>query len=352
MPQETEQQTAKRQRNDKPLNNLGRVIQRRKEMNISQEKIGAIVGVTRQAWSKIEKRYEDTAEKYSQEGIYDYPFSYAQMRSLNQLFEFSSGDALVPKNAPMAFDEGALFESLVKEAVNRDRLLVWNTLERICSASEKDLQILQQTVDIILIQSSSDTYAQSALLLSALKNAVSQSIHAQFQDDAALNHIYKKNVEKSRIWAKKKEKLRIKRQFWNECKKEYEKQIGINEEQAIVLNKQAMIDTQRARLDAKQANLEAERVKLEAEQAKIVKESAKIDADYSLLDPAVSKKEIKRRFAEEIERVLEDGRYESKDAFNVYFKRRMRNLLYKDISRNIENSIKTVIQRFLDHYIG
>lgn len=41
-----------------PLNNLGKVIQRRKELNISQEKIGHIVGLgSRQAWSSIEQKY-------------------------------------------------------------------------------------------------------------------------------------------------------------------------------------------------------------------------------------------------------------------------------------------------------
>lgn len=71
-----------------PLTNLGRVIERRKKLNIPQEEVAKVCSLTKQRWNQIEKAYQD-------DPCADRVFSFGEMHKLNLLYSPLSGEEKV-----------------------------------------------------------------------------------------------------------------------------------------------------------------------------------------------------------------------------------------------------------------
>lgn len=197
-----------------PINNLGRVIYYREKYGISQEKVADIMDMTYQGWSVNERKYKasyNSAQKAMctdlegkivgttgslsmgdmkpyLEMVHDYPFTSKQIHSLNILLRPPLEDALVDPNSPMVFNEHEIPIAALRDARYRDGLLTQNILECICGASEGDLKILRQTVDILV--GVDDIYSRrvekSAVLLSAIRNHVTDAIRQVIPHDECL----------------------------------------------------------------------------------------------------------------------------------------------------------------------
>lgn len=277
-----------------PLNNLGKVIQRRKELNISQETIGHIVGLgSRQAWNNIERKYDKSIKEYPNDGIYDYPFTAKQMIELNQILGFSAEDALAGQNDPMVFDERAILEAFFNDATDRDSILVTDALACICEAREEDLPILRQTVDVLIDRISAYKYEQSLLLLSAIRNSVSEGIRTLIPDDEALKHLYEECLQRARKEAEQKEEERIRKKYRDECRVLCEKE----------------------QIDNNQIEQEAE-----------------------------------RRYQEGILEVLKEGRYRSQKHFNNYLERALVKIFSDIVRDRVSTQIESKVRMFLNKY--
>lgn len=199
-----------------PMNNLGRVIYYRKEYGISQAKVAGIMGMTYQAWSVNERKYKasyNSAQKAMcadlegkiagttgslsmddmklyLEMVYDYPFTSKQIHALNILLRPPLEDALVDPNSPMAFNEHEILMAALRDARYKDGPLTRDVLACISKASEGNLRILRQTVDILIgigdIYPSTNTVEKSAVLSSAIRNHVTDAIRQVVPNDECL----------------------------------------------------------------------------------------------------------------------------------------------------------------------
>lgn len=216
-----------------PMNNLGRVIYYREKYDVSQAEVADIIGITPQGWSVHEKKYKSSyisaqekwlailGEKNTEsdnndspidvtpylEMVHDYPFTPQQIHRLNILLRPPLEDALEHPNSPMVFDEHAILMAALRDARYRDGLLTQNILECVAGASEENLGILRQTVDILI--GIDDVYPykveKTAFLLSAIRNHVTGAIHRVISNDECLD----KFVEKYLPIAKEKARERL-----------------------------------------------------------------------------------------------------------------------------------------------
>ena len=125
------------------LTALGRVIERRKKLNIPQEEVAKICGLTKQRWNQIEKAYQD-------DPCADRVFSFDEMHKLNLLLCFDESEALSTEREPVVFSEREIIERSFGDAMERDPFLTSLVLRRICESSEEDLTLLQQTASVLV----------------------------------------------------------------------------------------------------------------------------------------------------------------------------------------------------------
>ena len=197
-----------------PINNLGRVIHYREKYGVSQAAVANIMDMTYQGWSDNERKYKasynSAQEKWTAalrecnseadnnhshinmipylEMVRDYPFTPQQIHRLNILLRPPLEDALEDLNSPMVFNEYEILMAVLRDARYKDGLLTQNILECICGASEEDLKILRQTVDILV--GVDDIYSRrvekSAVLLSAIRNHVTDAMRQVVPNDECL----------------------------------------------------------------------------------------------------------------------------------------------------------------------
>lgn len=199
-----------------PMNNLGRVIYYREKYGISQAKVAAIMDMTYQGWSANERKYKasynsaqkamcadlegriagttgslsmDDMKPYL-EMVRDYPFTPKQIHALNILLRPPLEDALVDINYPIVPDEHKTLMDALRVACYKDSPLTLDVLACISEASEENLRILRQTVDILIgiddIYSNTNAVEKSAVLSSAIRNHVTNTIRQVVPNDECL----------------------------------------------------------------------------------------------------------------------------------------------------------------------
>ena len=95
------------------LTALGRVIERKKKLNIPQEEVAKVCGLTKQRWNQIEKTYQDDPRA-------DRAFSFDEMHKLNLLLCFDESTALSTEREPIVFSEREIIVRSFDEAMERD----------------------------------------------------------------------------------------------------------------------------------------------------------------------------------------------------------------------------------------
>lgn len=163
-----------------PLTNLGRVIERRKKLNIPQEEVAKVCGLTKQRWNQIEKAYQD-------DPCADRVFSFGEMHKLNLLLSFDENEALSTKREPVVFPEREIIERSFYDAMERDSFLTSLVLRRICESSEEDLTLLQQTASVLLGRGSSYKYDSLLVFYAALRKHIMRAICQIVPDEEALD---------------------------------------------------------------------------------------------------------------------------------------------------------------------
>ena len=147
------------------LNNLGRIISLRKEQGKSLSEVASAMEMTKEGWRQIEIAYNRTyqsaierlkhpaePEEINQifQTINDYPFSIQQMENLNQLFGLSVKNAVPDSSGPIAFSPDDFLQKQLENAAHRDLRLTQDILECISICGESDLQLLRQTITLLV----------------------------------------------------------------------------------------------------------------------------------------------------------------------------------------------------------
>ena len=163
-----------------PLTNLGRIIERRKKLNIPQEEVAKVCGLTKQRWNQIEKAYQD-------DPCADRAFSFAEMHKLNLLLCFDENEALSTEREPVVFPEREIIERSFCEAMERDSFLTSLVLRRICESSEEDLTLLQQTASVLVDGGIPYKYDSLLVFYAAMRKHIMRAICQIVPDEEALD---------------------------------------------------------------------------------------------------------------------------------------------------------------------
>ena len=178
-----------------PLTNLGRVIERRKKLNIPQEEVAKVCSLTKQRWNQIEKAYQDDA-------CADRVFSFGEMHKLNLLLSFDENEALSTKREPAVFSEREIIERSFYDAMERDSFLTSLVLRRICESSEEDLTLLQQTASVLVDGGIPYKYDSLLVFYAAMRKHIMRAICQIVPDEEALDSFVssvKKTMEEESI---------------------------------------------------------------------------------------------------------------------------------------------------------
>lgn len=161
------------------LNNLGRIISLRKEQGKSLSEVASAMEMTKEGWRQIEIAYNRTyqsaierlkhpaePEEINQifQTINDYPFSIQQMENLNQLFGLSVKNAVPDSSGPIAFSPDDFLQKQLENAAHRDLRLTQDILECISICGESDLQLLRQTITLLVKRDSSFQHSLSSMV--------------------------------------------------------------------------------------------------------------------------------------------------------------------------------------------
>lgn len=163
-----------------PLTNLGRVIERRKKLNIPQEEVAKVCGLTKQRWNQIEKAYQN-------DPCADRVFSFGEMHKLNLLLSFDENEALSTKREPAVFSEREIIERSFYDAMERDSFLTSLVLRRICESSEEDLTLLQQTASVLVDGGIPYKYDSLLVFYAAMRKHIMRAICQIVPDEEALD---------------------------------------------------------------------------------------------------------------------------------------------------------------------
>ena len=180
------------------LNNLGRIISLRKEQGKSLSEVASAMEMTKEGWRQIEIAYNRTyqsaierlkhpaePEEINQifQTINDYPFSIQQMENLNQLFGLSVKNAVPDSSGPIAFSPDDFLQKQLENAAHRDLRLTQDILECISICGESDLQLLRQTITLLVKRDSSFQHSLSSMLLDAVRNHITNTMRYALPDD-------------------------------------------------------------------------------------------------------------------------------------------------------------------------
>ena len=198
-----------------PLNNLGRIISLRKEQGKSLSEVASAMGMTKEGWRQIEIAYNKTCQSAIErlkhpaepeeidqifQTISDYSFSIQQMENLNQLFGLSVKNAVPDSSGPIAFSPDDFLQKQLENA-HRDLRLTQDILECISICGESDLQLLRQTITLLVKQDSSFQHSLSSMLLDAVRNHITNTMRYALPDDECfqkrlnkLTHIVRKDA--------------------------------------------------------------------------------------------------------------------------------------------------------------
>ena len=198
------------------LNNLGRIISLRKEQGKSLSEVASAMEMTKEGWRQIEiaynKTYQSAVERLKHpaepeeidqifQTIKDYAFSIQQMENLNQLFGLSVKNAVPDSSGPIAFSPDDFLQKQLENAAHRDLRLTQDILECISICGESDLQLLRQTITLLVKRDSSFQHSLSSMLLDAVRNHITNTMRYALPDDECfqkrlnkLAHIVRKDA--------------------------------------------------------------------------------------------------------------------------------------------------------------
>ena len=177
------------------LTALGRVIERRKKLNIPQEEVAKVCGLTKQRWNQIEKTYQDDPRA-------DRAFSFDEMHKLNLLLCFDESTALSTEREPIVFSEREIIVRSFDEAMERDSFLTSLVLRRICESSEEDLTLLQQTASVLLDGGIPYKYDSLLVFYAAMRKHIMRAIFQIVPNEETLDSFVssvKKTMEEESI---------------------------------------------------------------------------------------------------------------------------------------------------------
>lgn len=194
-----------------PLNNLGKIIALRKSQKKSLNDVALAMGLTKEGWRKIEvtynKDYQSAIKQLSLSAnpaecdqilqtIRDYPFSIQQMDNLNHLFGLSVENAVSDSSDPIVFSPDDFLQKQLENATHRDLRLTQDILECISLCEESDLQLLRQTITLLINRNSTFQHSLSSMLLDAVRNHIISTMRCEFSDDEHLEKCLKEQVSK------------------------------------------------------------------------------------------------------------------------------------------------------------
>lgn len=177
------------------LTALGRVIERRKKLNIPQEEVAKVCGLTKQRWNQIEKTYQDDPRA-------DRVFSFQEMHKLNLLLCFDENEALSTVREPAVFSEREIIERSFYDAMERDSFLTSLVLRRICESSEEDLTLLQQTASVLVGRGIPYKYDSLLVFYAAMRKHIMRAIFQIVPNEETLDSFVssvKKTMEEESI---------------------------------------------------------------------------------------------------------------------------------------------------------
>lgn len=178
-----------------PLTDLGRVIEQRKKLNIPQEEVAKVCGLTKQRWNQIEKAYQD-------DPCADRVFSFGEMHKLNLLLCFDETEALSTKREPVVFSEREIIERSFYDAMERDSFLTSLVLRCICESSEEDLTLLQQTASFLVDGGIPYKYDSLLVFYAAMRKHIMRAIFQIVPNEESLDSFVssvKKTMEEESI---------------------------------------------------------------------------------------------------------------------------------------------------------
>lgn len=203
-----------------PRTEIGKVIARQEELGLTDQQIADALGLTKQSWNKARNKYKKEG------GNYKYSFSSTQLERLNQLLGFSLEEAMGKEPSPMIFDEPRIFSKALEEAKSRDYVLTLETLRCIADASEEDLLLLNQTVNVLIRHLPSYDKEFASILLSVIRNSVTRSVQKLLPNDAKLQSL----IEEKLKTATEKRKKRACGQYRDKCYGQYNKDNDLDSE--------------------------------------------------------------------------------------------------------------------------
>jgi len=199
------------------VSNLGKVIERQKELGKSNPYIADILGMKREGWRQIRLKYENGTIK-------EYPFTYKQISALNRQLGFSGDNILEHPKGAMIFDEAEIFSTLLEEAASRDYTLVNDMLRCIAEGAEEDLPLLRQTANLMIRKTGTYCDRNSLMLLGLARNSVTRQIRRLIPDDKALFDLCETFEKRALIEKKKAFCQRYKQECLDVCEKEAKKE--------------------------------------------------------------------------------------------------------------------------------
>lgn len=194
-----------------PLNNLGKIIALRRSQNKSLNDVASAMGLTKEGWRKIEVAYDNTYQSAIKQlsrsanptereqilqTIKDYPFSIQQMDQLNHLFGLSVENAISVSYDPIAFSPDDFLQKHLGNAVHRDLKLTQDILECISVCEEFDLQLLRQTMTLLVNHNRTFQNSLSSMLLDAVRNHIINTMRYALPNDECFQKHLKEQVSK------------------------------------------------------------------------------------------------------------------------------------------------------------
>lgn len=123
------------------------------------------------------------------------------MENLNQLFGLSVKNAVPDSSGPIAFSPDDFLQKQLENAAHRDLRLTQDILECISICGESDLQLLRQTITLLVKRDSSFQHSLSSMLLDAVRNHITNTMRYALPDDECfqkrlnkLAHIVRKDA--------------------------------------------------------------------------------------------------------------------------------------------------------------
>lgn len=194
-----------------PLNNLGKIIALRRSQNKSLNDVASAMGLTKEGWRKIEAAYDNTYQSAIKQlnhsvdpiehdqilqTIKDYSFSIQQMDKLNHLFGLSVENAVSVSSDPVVFSSDDFLQKHLRNAAHRDLKLTQDILECISLCEESDLQLLRQTITLLVNRNSSFQNNLSSMLLDAVRNHIINTMCYALPNEECFQKYLKEKVPK------------------------------------------------------------------------------------------------------------------------------------------------------------